>query len=364
MIGLTGATMSFEDEIGASLNAGIMRVEPRAAPMLTPDTLIARLQADHDFGKVSAVTLSSDPGAAAHIRFARSEGGTRPTSVYVDPYDGHLLGAPRGEDFFANVRRLHRWLLLPGDGKGYGRQITGVVAICLIVMVISGPILRWPRHVRSVKAWLRPNLAMRGRAFQWSLHSVIGTWVLPIYLVIPLTGLLWSFDWYNDGVTWLLSRPSIAAAPGQPKAPARAGAAGAMPLTFDRAWSAFLQEQGSRYASVQLTLPPGTGTVMRVRSWPRNSTHTSDRDDFRIDAVTGHVVSADIYDDKTLGERALLSRLDIHRGAILGWPGKLLFGLAAALLPLFMVTGFLLYLSHRRLRPAKPTALGSLVPGE
>ncbi len=121
VIGLTGATMSFEDEIGASLNAGIMRVDPRAAPMLTPDTLIARLQADHDFGKVSAVTLSSDPGAAAHIRFARSEGGTRPTSVYVDPYDGHLLGAAR-RGLLRHVRRLHRWLLLPGDGKGYGRQ--------------------------------------------------------------------------------------------------------------------------------------------------------------------------------------------------------------------------------------------------
>ncbi len=364
VIGLTGATMSFEDEIGASLNAGIMRVEPRVAPMLTPDALIARLQADHDFGKVSAVTLSSDPGAAAHIRFARSEGGTRPTSVYVDPYDGHLLGAPRGEDFFANVRRLHRWLLLPGDGKGYGRQITGVVAICLIVMVISGLILRWPRHVRSVKAWLRPNLAMRGRGFQWSLHSVAGTWVMVIYLVIALTGLLWSFDWYNDGVTWLLSRRAIAAAPEQPKATARVRAADVVPLTFDRAWSAFLQEQGSRYASAQLTLPPGTGTVMRVRSWPRNSSHNGDRDDFRIDAVTARVVSADIYDNKTLGERALSSRLDIHRGAILGWPGKLLFGLAAALLPLFMVTGFLLYLSRRKLRPAKPTALGSLVPGE
>ena len=120
VIGVTGATMSFEDEIGASLNAGIMRVDPRAARMLTPDALIARLQADHEFGKVSAVTLSSDPGAAARIRFARSKSDTGPSSVYVDPYDGHLLGVPRGEDFFATVRKLHRYLLVPGDDKGYG----------------------------------------------------------------------------------------------------------------------------------------------------------------------------------------------------------------------------------------------------
>jgi uncharacterized iron-regulated membrane protein len=364
VIGLTGATMSLEDEIGASLNAGIMHVEARPAPLLAPDALIARLKADRDFGKVSAVTLSSDPTAAARIRFARSKGSAGPTSVYVDPYDGRLLGAPRGEDFFITVRKLHRWLLLPGDDKGYGRQITGVAAIGLIAMLISGLVLRWPRHVRSVKAWLKPKLAMRGRGFRWSLHSVAGTWVMVIYLVIAPTGLWWSFDWYRSGLTRLLSRPSIAAAPVQSKAPARVRIADEMPLTFDRAWSAFLDEQGSRYASAQLTLPVGAGTVISIRSWPRDSSHNNARDEFRIDAVTGRVVSAAIYDDKALGDRVLSSLLDIHRGAILGWPGKLLFMLAAALMPLFMVTGFLLYLSRRKLRPAKRPVLASLVPGE
>jgi sulfite reductase (NADPH) flavoprotein alpha-component len=366
VIGLTGATMSFEDEIGAALNAGISHVEARIAPPLTPDALVARLQAEHDFGKVSAVTLSSDPTAAARIRFARSEGGDRPTSVYVDPYDGHLLGAPRGEDFFATVRRLHRWLLVPGDSKGWGRQITGVVAISLVVMLITGLVLRWPRHVRSVKIWLKPKLALRGRGFQWSLHSVVGTWVLPVYLTIAITGLWYSFDWYKDGAVWLLSQRPAATAPMQPKAAAapRVRDTAAAPLTFDHAWSVFLQQQGTRYASAQLTLPPGPGTVLRVRSWPHDSTRDTMRDEFRIDGVTGRVVSAEIYDDKPLGDRVLASVLDIHRGAILGWPGKLLFMLAAASMPLFMVTGLLLYLSRRKLRPAKQPVLRQMVAGE
>ena len=75
VIALTGVTMSFEDEIQASLNAGMTHVEARSAPMLAPDELIARLQASHDYGKVSAITLSSDLSAAVRIRFARSEGG-------------------------------------------------------------------------------------------------------------------------------------------------------------------------------------------------------------------------------------------------------------------------------------------------
>ncbi|VIO70771.1 hypothetical protein CI1B_33940 [Bradyrhizobium ivorense] len=371
VVGVSGATMAFEDEIQAALNRDVMRVDASAARRLTPDELVARLQTAGDFGKVSAVTMASDPTAAARIRFARSEGGTRPSSVYVDPYDGHLLGSPRGGEFFATVRKVHRWLLLPGDGNGYGRKITGAAAICLIVMLISGLVLRWPHRARSVRTWLKPNLSLRGRGLHRSLHAVIGTWVLPVYLVTALTGLTYSYEWYKAGASWLLARPSATAATMPSKAPRRAAdaakadaSAEAKPLGFDRVWSTFLEQQGDRYGRALLTLPAGTGTVVRVRSWPRGSSLDTARDEFRIDAVTGRLASADIYADKTFGERVLASVLDIHRGAILGWPGKLVFMLAAALMPLFTVTGLLLYLSRRRHRRLARPPVATLVPGE
>ena len=367
VVALTGVTMIFEDEIKASLNAGIMHVEARSAPVLTPDELIARLQASHDYGKVSAVTLTRDPSAAVRIRFARGEGGSRPSSLYVDPHDAHVLGAPRGEEFFVSVRRLHRWLLVPGDANGYGRQITGVAAIGLIVMLVSGLVLRWPHRAGSVKTWLKPNLGLRGRGLHRSLHAIAGTWVLLVYLVMALTGLWYSFDWYRTGAIWLLSRPSDVAKPMQPKSPRAAGTAKAKPdtkpesdaesLALDRAWSTFLHEQGRRFTTAQLTLPAGAGTVIRIRSWAQDASLDGPRDEFRIDAVTGEMVSSDIYADKTLGERILSRVLDIHRGGIFGWPGRLLFMVAAALMPLFMVTGSLLYLSRRRHRAVSHSAI-------
>jgi sulfite reductase (NADPH) flavoprotein alpha-component len=365
LIALTGVIMSFEDEIVDHLNAGIMQVVPRTTPALLPDELVARLKAVPDAGKVTAIMLSSDPSAAVHVRFARDEQGARPSSLYVDPYDGHVLGVPRGEDFFATVRRLHRWLLIPGDSKGWGRQITGVAALGLIVMLISGLVLRWPRRASSVKMWLKPNLGLSGRGLHRSLHAVIGTWVLPVYLVMTLTGLWYSFDWYKDGVVWLLSRPHVAAAKMQPKQSRPPGRSEpAPPVGFDRAWSTLQHEESGGFARAQLTLQAGPGTVMRIRSWPTDSTLESMRDEFRIDAVTGQVVSAERYADKTLGEKAIAGVLDIHRGAVLGWPGKLAFMIAAALMPLFAITGLLLYLSRRKLRrPAQPP-LGRLVPGE
>lgn len=365
LIALTGAIMGFEDELVDHLNAGIMQVAPRTAPALLPDELVARLKAAQDVGKVAAVTLSSDPSAAVHVRFGRDEQAGRPASLYVDPYDARVLGIPRGEEFFATVRRLHRWLLIPGDAKGWGRPITGIAALGLIVMLVSGLVLRWPRRARSVKMWLKPDLGLSGRGLHRSLHAVIGTWVLPIYLVMTLTGLWFSFDWYKDGVVWLLARPEVTATSTLPKPPpAAALREPGQPMGSDRAWSTFLHEEGDRFSRALLTLPAAPGTVMRIRSWGKEATLEATRDEFRIDAATGHMVSAERYADKTFGEKIIASVYDLHRGAILGWPGKLAFMLAAALMPLFAVTGILLYLSRRRLRRPVQPPVGRLVPGE
>jgi len=65
-----------------------------------------------------------------------------------------------------------------------------------------------------------------------------------------------------------------------------------------------------------------------------------------------------------MGERVLIRVLDIHRGSIFGWLGKLAFMLAAAAMPLFVITGLLLYLSRRRHRRFAQQADMRMVPGE
>ncbi|MBI5132267.1 MAG: PepSY domain-containing protein [Rhodopseudomonas palustris] len=382
VIALSGAVLSFEDEIQAALNADRSHVAVAATPRLSPDELIARLQAA-GFGKVASVTLARDPSAAVPIRFARSDDASRPSSVYVDPYDGRVLGHPVGEEFFATVRKLHRWLLLPGDAKGWGRPIGGSIAIGLIAMLITGLVLRWPHRPGSVKVWLKPNWRLRGRGLHRSLHAVLGTWAMLIYLVMVLTGLWWSFDWYKDGAAWLLSRAPAAAEPmpakGQgkglgnptetqaPRGPGMAAESGgkretSATLPLDRVWSSFVQQQGERFVTARLTLPAG-GSLVRVRSWTTDATDGV-RDEFRIDAVSGKIVSAELYAAKPLGDRILARVLDIHRGNILGWPGRLAFMLAALLMPLFAVTGVLLYLSRRRHKRMAQRPVGGLVAGE
>jgi sulfite reductase (NADPH) flavoprotein alpha-component len=366
LMGITGAMLAFEDEIVAALNTDVARVDPRPAPVLTPDALVGRLQAGQDAPKVGGMTLSSEPGAAVRVRFARGEGGDR-SSVFVDPYDGHVLSIVHGDGFFVTLRSLHRWLLLPGNGNGYGRWITGIAVLGLLFLLVSGLIVRWPRRASSAKMWLKPNFRGRSRALWISLHSVFGTWILAVYCVTVLTGMWWSFDWYKDSAVWLLSsKPATTVkAPRAPRPVADAPAA----FSLDRVWSTFLADQGGRYETASLQLPNGAGTVVRVRSVAKDAPHEEARDELRIDGASGQIVSADRYADKATGDRLLAGVLYIHRGAFLGLPGRIVFMIAAAMMPFFTVTGFILYFSRRKLRAAsKPSRshrrAAGLVPGE
>lgn len=190
VMGLTGATMAFEDPIMAALSPGAASVPVRSASPLSPDVLLERFARAAPDANVTTLALRSEPGASPQVSFTdAAEPGGHARKLYLNPYTGDVLGAATGEEFFATVRRLHRYLLLPGDGKGWGRQITGAAAISLIFFALSGLYLRWPKRLLDWKVWLKPNLKAKRRGLYWSLHAVIGTWVFVVYLVIALTGL-------------------------------------------------------------------------------------------------------------------------------------------------------------------------------
>jgi sulfite reductase (NADPH) flavoprotein alpha-component len=183
--------------------------------------------------------------------------------------------------------------------------------------------------------------------------------VLPIYVISILTGLWWSFDWYKASATWLLSSkpPAAAKAPAGAKGGGRSANAAEAAATpsLDRAWATFLADQGSHYADVYLQVPNGAGPV-RLRSLGKDAPHDVARDDYRIDGATGRVVSVERYADKSVGDSILQRVLQIHTGAAFGLVGRILFMIAAALMPLFTVTGIILYFSRRRLRAqSKPS---------
>jgi sulfite reductase (NADPH) flavoprotein alpha-component len=345
VMGATGALMSFEEEVMAATSQDRLVVVPRGEK-LAPDVLIARLREARPDATIVSLEIEKAPERTTKVRLreAAGEGGGR-ADLYVDPYGGHILGPAHGAEFFAAVRRLHRWLLLPGNGEGPGRQITAIAAILLLVLGASGLYLRWPPRIARWAPWFRLDLRRPGRMRLFSLHAKIATFLVPIYIVSVFTGLWWSWDWYRDGATYMLTGRTVERSPPRPPGAMRREGPAA-PATVDPAWAAFLAASKGEYETALLTIPQGRGAI-RIRSVPPDAPHPGARDEWRFDPARSRIEVVR-HADRTLGEAMAASMLEVHRGRFFGLAGSILSMVAAAALPLFFVTGFLLYLGRRR----------------
>ena len=342
ILGITGGMLSFEKELIRALNTDILRVHPTASEPLLPAQLLEQARHSLPERQINALTLAADPKEAAIINVA-GEGAQarRGVNHYFNPYTGEWLSEGlKGQAFFQTVQHLHRWLLM-GD---VGKQITAAATVMLIVLVLSGVYLRWPRSWQALRRWLHFNWRRRGRGRVAGLHSVVGTWLVPLYLLACFTGLYWSYDWYRAGLHQLSAVPMQ-----QRPAPPRDGAV-QMPLadeTLNRAWQQFAHSIPHGYASATLRLSPANGQLHFIYFDPK-APHERAWNRLTLDVDQLTVVQHRRYADLPLNEKLMASMLPLHSGSFFGLPGRILMMLASLLIPLFVITGLMLYIDRRR----------------
>lgn len=359
VMGVTGAAISFEDEISEALSSALYAPGVPAARDLRPDAVIARVEADHPGYYVSRLDWETQRQRSHAVRLTASEGRGR-IEGRVDRATGRWLGEAAAAPFFETMNALHRWLALPGGGNGIGRQITGFSAIALIFFALSGLYLRWPRTASDWRAWLVVDLRKTGRNLWRSLHVVVGTWVLAFYLLSAATGLWWSYDWYRSGVSYVLTGKDGA----EDKERKGHGIAPRAPI--DPAFAAFRRETGDRYAWVRIARAAPAAPMKAITFEARTAAarHLRQTDRFSYAPGTARVTRRDLYDRRPLGAVIAHSMLELHRGAFFGLPGRIVMLLTSLTMPLFTVTGFLLYLSRRkRTRMARARALAGDAAG-
>src|SRR5690606_31570960 len=247
-------------------------------------------------------------------------GERRGQTLLFDPYSGELLGEPRGSDFFMLMFKLHRWLAM-GD---VGKQITAFSTLALIFFCLSGLYLRWPRRALSWRAWLTLDWARRGRAFNWSLHAVAGTWALLFYLCAGLTGLYWSYDWYREGLTRLLGE-AAGEARREGGRGGREAPAGALPeINYAALQASLAQVAGPGLASWNLRLPAAAGQPASIFYLRDDAPHSRALNQLTLDAGSGRVQRHQRYADKPFPAQLLASVYPLHSGEYFGWPGRIL----------------------------------------
>lgn len=369
LMGVTGAIYSYEQQILRALNQESYVVEAiQNQPKLTPAQLYQKFQSNDPNLKINSITIAKDPTASSTINIVK-EGARRGHNLMVNPYTAEALPEIKGQEFFAFVQQLHRNLTVGPVGK----QITGACALMLIFFVLSGLYLRWPKK-HSMRQWFAVKPKLKGRNFIWDLHAVVGTWVIVFYLIFAITGLYWSYDWWRNGMFAVLGveRPQPqqqASAPpqrgeGQPNQnretqnsarnsegrndKAKGLTPEQMSYALTATWAGLNQDFKYDYSSLTLTLPKDQKGEIKLSFVDPIPQHERARNSATYNYKDNSITDVELYEDKKLNEKIMSSMLPVHRGSFMGPIYQFVAMLASLAMPLFFVTGWMLYLKRRK----------------
>ncbi len=337
IIGFTGAVMAFEDEIIDWLNPSLHVVQARSITNALPySQLLPLLQNQLEGQQINLLQTSQASTLVVGTAF---KGQTE--RLLVDATNAKVIGKVRGADFFAFIRQIHRWLALPGRGNGIGRTVTGLCAASLVFLAISGILLGW-KHRHNKYANESMNWKDRRRYSGW--HVRYGLWIAPFLLWSALTGMWWSFDGYRSAVTFLLgsreAKPATKITIENPISTEQLGA------SLDTVLSGFKSDA----RRVLLTLPRRADQPIRLRWLPVDAVHDRAYDEYQIAPDDGRILGQWKYEDARLADRFNQLIEPLHTGTRLGWLMRIALFISSLSLPVFALTGLVMYLLRRKRR--------------
>lgn len=386
LMGVTGAIYSYDQQILKWINADSYTVQiPMQQEKLTPSELYQKLTTKDAKLEVNSITIINEADAAAVVNI-KKEGERRGFNLMVNPYDGTILPEIRGRDFFQFVQQLHRNLTFGPIGK----QITAVCALMLIYFILSGLYLRWPKK-HSFKQWLAIKPKLKGRSFLWDLHAVVGTWVILFYLLFAITGLYWSYDWWREGMFRVLGVETPLQTPigGQrpegmqglnrlqnskrpdgmqqgnnsEKGAHRTSITSAqIKAALAQTWQGFNQKYKKGYSSITLNIPKANNGTLELSFVDSEIQHERARNSASYNYSTQSIEKLNLYSDKKLNDKIMSSMLPVHRGSFFGPIWQFVAMLAAFAMPLFFITGIMLYLKRRKQKKLTRQAKNQIAP--
>lgn len=379
IMGVTGAIYSYEQQILKWINEDSYVVTVPEQAKLSPAELYLHFSQQDPNLQINSVTIAAEPSASSTINIAK-EGHRRGYNMLVDPYTAEVLPEIKGEGFFDFIEDLHRRLTAGEIGK----QITGACVLMLIYFVLSGIYLRWPKK-HSLRQWLFVKPKLKGRNFIWDLHAVVGTWVVVFYLIFAVTGLYWSYDWWRSGMFKVMGveRPQQGGgAPhgGQARPPQgqqgnaqqqnqqqqgrtqgdrrgnnSANESEQAPLSLEQistaltaTWAQFPQQLNREYSSMTLNLPKSADAKVEIQFVDAEPQHERARNSATFNYANDSIEKLELYEDKKLNEKIMSSMLPVHRGSFMGGAYQFVAMLASLAMPLFFITGWMLYLKRRK----------------
>ncbi|MBE7175184.1 MAG: PepSY domain-containing protein [Mucilaginibacter polytrichastri] len=355
-LGITGCILAFQQEIERAVQE-YRFVEPQDRSYLPPSRLGAIASAQLP-GKHRHSITYGDAGDAAVVAFYNID----PEYyflAFLNPYTGEVLKVKdMSDDFFRIMINGHFYLWLP---PAIGQPVVASATLCFFVLLVTGLILWWPKNKSARKQRFTVKWTARWRRVNYDMHNVLGFYAMFIAFFLATTGLIMGFQWFSKSVYWLASggkEQVLFYEPMSKKTPVKTAGEPAP----DRVWK-FMVKNYPSARTVEVHYPDSdTASISGVANFGEGTYWNTDVryfDQHTFEEITVNH-SFGRKKDLKIADKIMRMNYDIHVGAILGLPGKIMAFCASLICASLPVTGFMIWWGRRKKdkTPGKKSVVG------
>jgi uncharacterized iron-regulated membrane protein len=269
--------------------------------------------------------------------------------VFLNPYSGQVLKVKDMEkDFFRFVINGHFYLWLP---PAIGQPLVAWSTLVFLLVTLTGLIIWIPKNRKALKKrlWFSWKKGTRWPKVNFDLHVIGGLYATVFAVIFAVTGLVWGFQWFASGYYKLIGgKKSLVY---NEISPQRQKATDA--TTFNALDSVWIRMQNEYPHAATLEIHPAHTDSTLITANVSEKAGVYWRTDYRyFDQHTLMEIKQDnIYGrlkDANAGEKLFRMNYDIHTGAVLGWPGKMLAFVMSLLIASLPVTGCIIWWRKKR----------------
>lgn len=342
LLGITGCILAFEIEI-RNLTESFREVKEEKKAVLPPSVLKAIAENSLTLKKALGIEYPGKGKAAIAAYYDE----TNYELLFMNPYSGEVLKHKNmTEDFFRVVLDGHFYLWLPHH---IGQPIAASATLIFLVMMITGLILWWPKNKAARKQRFSIKWTAKWRRKNYDLHNVLGFYMTWIAIFIAITGLVFGFQWFAKYLYWVTSGGETMVEHQHPVSDTTKTVEFAN--MADHLWQEHRKEIKENESLGVYFANLSTDPVEIAVNHRPGTYYNSDY--YHYDQYTGKELPATgsyagKFKDAAIADKIVRMNYDMHVGAVLGLPGKILAFFASLIAASLPVTGFYIWWGRKR----------------
>ncbi|MEM6633653.1 MAG: PepSY-associated TM helix domain-containing protein [Bacteroidota bacterium] len=274
--------------------------------------------------------------------------------IHQNPYTGAVIQHSLWEGgFWGWMVMFHTTLLFPYE---IGHQVVGWSTLIFIVLMISGLFLWIPKNKRGYKQRFRVKWGASPKRLNYDLHNVLGFYMTWIAILIALTGIMWSFTWFQNGVYNLATggeeMPDFEAIQSKFDENENPQTQEELLTLIDSVKSHTLSQYPEVYR-YSVSFPMDSISPISVSVLTEKGKNYDRHDEYMYDRYSGALIASERWQDQNAGERIMHLNYPIHLGLIGGIPTKIVAFLASLIAASLPITGFRIWWGRKRKKKKK-----------